>query len=314
MALKYVTESVSEKKTVKFDWWGAITLGIALSSLVLVLDKGIDWGWFSIESIVSYLVTVLFSTLFIKIEKNHTDPIVDFKFFKIPAFVNTLINNFVVFMGMMGGIFLIPVFAQTFLGYGATETGFLFMPLAFAMMLGAPIGGKLTGKVEPRYVIAVSTLIAAIALYFFSYLDPRSTAIDIIWPLSLMAFGMGFGMAQRTNIIATVVPVHEIGMASSVLALARNVAGAFGIAVFGTILSNLTESNVSKIARYSTIHSTNPLDYQKAIALITLKAQISAYGSVFIFASVVLLIGTVLALRIKVTKKQMENAGEVHVE
>ncbi|MFH0929701.1 MAG: MFS transporter, partial [Candidatus Moraniibacteriota bacterium] len=50
MALIFIKESVSEKKTVKFDWWGAITLGASLSALVLVLDKGLEWGWLSPNS------------------------------------------------------------------------------------------------------------------------------------------------------------------------------------------------------------------------------------------------------------------------
>ena len=61
-----------------------------------------------------------------------------------------------------------------------------------------------------------------------------------------MAFGLGFGMAQRTNVIAAVVPTEEIGIASSILALGRNIAGAFGIAVFGTILTNSTNSKCFK--------------------------------------------------------------------
>jgi len=314
MALKFINESVSEVKTVKFDWWGAITLGGALSSLVLVLDQGLSWGWFSVNSILCYISMVIFSIIFSFIERKHPEPIVDFKFFKIPAFVNTLWNNFIVFMGMMGGVFLIPIFAQTFLGYNATQTGFLFMPMAFAMMLAAPIGGRLTGRVEPRYVIIASTLVAAIGLYCFSFLDPRSTAIDIIWPLSLMAFGIGFGMAQRTNIIATVVPNHEIGIASSILALARNIAGAFGIAVFGTILTKTTESNVMKIMANSSFNMTSILNYKEALGLISLKAQVSAYGTVFIVASLVLLFGAITAFWIKVSKEDMKAAGEVVVE
>jgi len=314
MALKFINESTSEVKTVKFDWWGAITLGGALSSLVLVLDQGLSWGWFSLNSLLCYVSIIIFSFIFVLVEKSHPEPIVDFKFFKIPAFVNTLWNNFIVFMGMMGGVFLIPIFAQTFLGYDATQTGFLFMPMAFAMMLAAPIGGRLTGKVEPRYVIIASTLVAAIGLYCFSFLDPRSTAIDIIWPLALMAFGIGFGMAQRTNIIATVVPSHEIGVASSILALARNIAGAFGIAVFGTILTKTTESNVMKIMSNSSFNMTSMLHYREAYALVSLKAQVSAYGMVFVVASLVLLLGAITAFWIKVSKEDMKAAGEVIVE
>ena len=122
-------------------------------------------------------------------------------------------------------------------------------------------------------------------------------------------------MAQRTNIIATVVPTHEIGMASSVLALARNISGAFGIAVFSTILTNVTNANVLRIANYSTISSiANQAQYATALSLITLKAQTSAYDTVFVIAAAVLFVGAILALFIQVSKKAMANAGEVHVE
>ncbi len=75
----------------------------------------------------------VFLAIFVRIEAKHPDPIVDLKFFRNSIFVNALTNNFVVFMGLMGGIFLIPVFAQTFLGYNATESGYLFVPMAVAL-------------------------------------------------------------------------------------------------------------------------------------------------------------------------------------
>ena len=312
MAMRFINESRSEKVSNFFDWWGAITLGSALSALVLVLDKGTDWGWLSLSSIICYVIIVVFTKIFIEIEKKVPEPIVDLKFFKIPAFVHTLINNFIVFMGMMGSIFLLPIFAQTFLGYTATESGYLFMPMAFMMVLASPIGGSFTGKVESRYIIAISTFIAAIGLLLFARIDPRSSALDIIIPLCVMAFGLGLGMAQRTNIIASVVDPHEIGIASSILSLARNIAGAFGIAIFGTILSNSTENYIIKINRFSTLHSHTLIDIQKYIALITLKAQVDAYSNVFLISSIVVCIGGFLAFFIKV-KNEKTNVI-VHVE
>jgi DHA2 family multidrug resistance protein len=311
MAMMFINESVSEKKSYNFDWWGAITLGASLTSLVLVLDKGLDWGWLSVNSFLCYIAIIIFSFIFLYIEKKAPEPIVDLKFFKNSVFVHTLINNFMIFMGLMGSVFLIPIFAQTFLGYDATKTGYLFIPMAFMMVLASPLGGSLTGKMEPRYIIASSTLVAALGIYIFSFLDPRSGAIDIIFPLSIMAFGMGFGMAQRTNIIASVVPQHEIGVASSILALARNIAGAFGIAIFGTILNNTINSNVLKINSLSNLNSQNPIDMQTYIGLISLKAQISAYGTVFVIASAILFVGGLLAFMIKV--KEVKHV-EVMVE
>jgi MFS family permease len=212
-------------------------------------------------------------------------------------------------MSMMGSIFLIPVFAQTFLGYGATESGYLFMPMAFMMVLASIIGGKLAGKVEASKVIGWSTIGAAAGLFLFSYLDPRSSAWAIIIPLSVMAFSMGFGMAQRTNSIAAAVEPHEIGVASSILALARNIAGAFGIAVFGTLLAGITERNILDISSSSSLHSLSVLDHARFISLITLKAQISAYDTIFVISAIVALIGGIMAFRIRikedVTPKEM---------
>ena len=262
MALRFINESRSEVKTTFFDWWGAITLGGTLSALVLVLDQGSDWGWLSVWSILCYALIVGLFVMFLKIEKSVPEPIVDLKFFKIPAFVNTLVNNFVVFMGMTGGIFLIPVFAQTFLGYNATESGYLFIPMAAALMLAAPVGGALIGKVQARYVIFASTLVASVGIFMFTGLDPRSGALDIMIPLAVMAFGAGFGMAQRTNVIASVVPQSEIGVASSVLALVRNISGAFGIAIFATIFNSRITSNVLSIRSFSTLWSHLPHDIE----------------------------------------------------
>lgn len=312
MALRFINESSSKIRTKFFDWWGAFSLGGMLSALVLVLDKGFDWGWFSSASIICYFSVVVLFGLFIKIEQKAPEPIIDLKFFKIPAFVSALLNNFVVFMGMMGGVFLIPVFAQTFLGYTATESGYLFIPMAAAMMIASPLGGRLTGKVQARYIIFASTLVASLGIFLFTGLDPKSTAIDIIIPLSIMAFGLGFGMAQRTNIIASVVPQNEIGMASSVLALVRNISGAFGIAIFATILNNRINDNVFTINSFSKLYSHTPLEVQKYISLIILKAQIDAYDYVFLVASIIVFIGSFSILFLKLKKER--TGVKVHVE
>ena len=310
LAVTFINESVSGTKILKFDLVGALTLGVFLSSLVLVLDKGIEWGWGSANSLISYLVCIVSFAIFIFTEKTHPDPLIDFKFFKNSVFVGALINNFAVFMAMIGAVFLVPLFVQIFLGYGATQTGILFMPMAVAMVLASAIGGKLVGKVKSNYIIFASTIIAALGIYLFAVmLDPRSGPIDVIIPISIMAFGMGLGMAQRTNIIASAVPQHEIGVASSVLALARNIAGAFGIAVFATILNSSIKQNAINLSANS--HITDPAAYQQFVALIMLKSQMLAYLTVFKVAALVLFIASFGALFIKIKK---ESNIAVHVE
>jgi EmrB/QacA subfamily drug resistance transporter len=311
MAMAFIKESVSEKKNVKFDIPGALTLGISLSAIVLVLDKGMDWGWGSGKALLSYAVALLSGMLFLWLEKRHPEPIVDLRFFKNRVFTQTLLNNFIIFMGMMGSVFVIPVFAQTFLGYDATMSGFLFIPMAAALMIGAPLGGRLT-EYQPRYVIMASTMVAAVGLYLFSFIDVRSGAMDIMLPLSIMAFGMGFGMAQRTNIIAAAVPMSEMGVASSILALARNIAGAFGVALFGTLLSSTVKSNVLRLSQYSSFHGTDPAQYAQFVGLIQLKAQISGYQTVFLVSALLVFVGAWMALLIGDIK--LKKGVTVHVE
>jgi DHA2 family multidrug resistance protein len=296
LALLFIRESRSDKQILHFDFFGAITLGIALSALVLVLDKGTEWGWLSVQSTASYAAILLFGYIFYRIDRHHLEPIVDFKFFKIGAFNAALINNFVTFLGLSGGIFLLPVFAQTFMGYTATQTGYLFIPMALVMMIASPIGVSLVGKVPTRVVIAASTLIGGLGLLLFTKIDPRSTALNIIAPLSVMAFGLGFGMAQRTSIIASAVPTREIGIASSLLALVRNIAGAFGISVFATILNNATETSLINITRYSIINTADPLLKAKAAALMALKAQIDGFRTVFLIAGFIMFAAAIIAM------------------
>jgi DHA2 family multidrug resistance protein len=304
LAFKFISESVGEKRSVKFDWWGSATLAAALSGLVLVLDQGQTWGWLSAASLICYFCTVMFTMLFIVVEHREPEPIVDLKFFKIGTFVNTLTNNFITFMGLTGAVFLIPIFAETFLGYDATQTGYLFIPLAIAMMVAAPIGGRLVGKVKPSYVIFASTFVAGFAMLLLSkYIDARSTALQISIPMSILAFGLGFGMSQRTNLVAVVVPHEEIGEASAILALVRNISGAFGVAIFSTLLQNTINSKVLSIAQNSTLRVITSQTMQQFTSLIILKAEVASYAFVFEVAAFVIMIGSFAAFLINVPKE-----------
>ena len=306
MALSFITESKLPERVVKFDWFGAGALAVTLASLVLVLDQGTSWGWLSAYSLITYATTIVFGIIFVLLEQHHPEPIVDLKFFSNFVFVNTLINNFLVFMGLMGSIFLVPIFAQTFLGYDATQTGYLFIPMAFGLMAAAPFGAALTGKVKPGLVIGASTLVAAFGIYLFSFLDVRSTAIDLMVPLVVMATGLGFGMAQRTNAVAQAVDPSEIGVASSVLALVRNIAGAFGIALFGSLLNWAEVRNVLNIASLSQVYVHTATNMATFTSLIILKAQVDAYALIYEIAASILFIGALAAFFIVVPDRQID--------
>lgn len=279
-----------------FDWLGSLLLAGAITSMVLVLDQGQTWGWTSLPSLACYAGTGVFGWLTYWWETRHTHPIIDFKLFKNPTIASVLAVSFLSFGGMMGAMFLLPVFAQTFLGYDAIQTGLLFVPMGLALPIFAPLGARLATSINPRYTVSFGMAVAALAFFLLRTLDPAMTFIDFVLPLSLFGAGLGLGMAPLTNAATTAVPLREVGMSSGLLNLTRNIGGAFGIAIFGTLLTNLTNANVAMVAQHSIIRSTNPTIIAEGTQLIILKADLLSFGSVFEFAALAMLLGGIVAL------------------
>lgn len=279
-----------------FDWFGAILLSGAISSMVLVVDRGQDWGWFSLASNLCYVGTVVFCTLIYRWEMRHTHPIIDFKLFRNPVIISVLVVSFISFGGMMGAMLLLPVFAQTFLHYTATQSGYLFVPMALALPIFAPLGAWLANSFNPRYTVSFGMALGALGLYQLIHLDPAMTSLNFIMPLTLFGAGLGLGMAPLTNAATTAVPLNEVGMSSGLLNLTRNIGGAFGIAIFSTILANTTNINVLMVAQNSHVLGATPAIQALAAQLIILKAEILSYGVVFGYAAAAMFIGGLIAL------------------
>ncbi len=309
MALTFIEEPVKKIRGIKhFDIFGSMLLGVSLGTLVLVLDQGQSWGWTSAKSILTGLACGLTMLAFILVERVQKEPVVDLKFFQIPTFSAAIITSFISFMGMIGGIFLIPIFVQNYLGYSVTKTGFLFIPMALGIGITAQIGARLSAKIEPRFLTAAGMLWAAVMFYSFSFIDIKWGAMDVMVRMFLFAAGLGLGMAPLTNAATSTVPIHEVGVASSVLALARNLSGAFGIAIFATILSDATTSSLVALSQHSVINTTNQQTLQTVTALMVTKANMLAFSMVFKVSIFFMLLGTISALFVKESRRDFTSS------
>ena len=303
MAFRFIEEPVKKIKGLKnFDIVGSLLLGISLGTMVLVLDQGQTWGWGDIKSIISYFISVISLLVFIFVEKKTPEPVVDLKFFKNITFSASIITSFISFGGMMGGLFLIPVFTQTFLGYTVTKSGYIFIPMAISLMIAAQFGARLASKVPPRYLTSIGMFWAAGVYLLFAGIDIKWTFFDITWRLFLFSAGLGIGLAPLTNAATSTVPIHEVGIASSILALARNIAGAFGVAIFATILSNSTTANILALQQHTSIHTTNIQLLQIIARLLEVKANVLAYQTVFKTAALLMALGGISALFMRENK------------
>ncbi|MCL4374819.1 multidrug efflux MFS transporter [Patescibacteria group bacterium] len=315
MALRFIEEPVKKIKGLKdFDIGGALLLGLSLGALVLVLDQGQGWGWLSHTSLIVYAIVIISFLWFIRVESRVKEPVVDLKFFRIPTFSASIITSFISFMGLMGGMFVLPIFIQTYLGYSVTQTGLLFIPMALGMMVAAPLGGKLSAKIPARYLVAFGMAWGALVLYLFTGIDIKWSGWDIAWRMFMMAAGLGLGMSPLTTAATSTVPIKEVGIASSVLALARNIAGAFGIAIFATILTNSYNLQLEALGRFSVVNVASPQVNLLVAGLAALKANILSFGSVFSTAAVVMLAGAISALFIKEGEERRSGQEAVMME
>ena len=310
MAYRFITEPVQKIRGIKnFDIWGSVLLGISLGTIVLVLDQGQSWGWGSLASWVSYIISAVTFLLFLFVETKQKEPIVDLKFFKIPAFSAAITTSFISFMGMIGALFLLPIFAQNFLGYSVTKSGYLFIPMAVCLMFTAQMGARLSRRFPPRFITAAGMFFASLMLLTFVGIDIKWTFWDITWRLGLFAAGLGLGLAPLTNAATSTVPIQEVGVASSILALARNLSGAFGVAIFATILTDSITSSLLALQSHSVINTVSPAVLQTIPGLMIVKANILAYSVVFKIAAIIVGLGGVAALFVTESKKDFQ--GEV---
>lgn len=305
MAMRFITEPVQKIKGLKdFDIWGSLLLGISLGTMVLVLDQGQTWGWGSGSSILSYIISSVSLGLFLWVEKRQKEPVVDLRFFKIPAFSAAIVTSFISFLGMIGALFLLPLFTQSFLGYSVTKSGYLFIPMAVCLMFAAQSGARLSRRFQPRYVTAAGMLFSSLMLISFIGIDIKWTFWDMTWRLGLFAAGLGVGLAPLTNAATSTVPLHEVGVASSILALARNLSGAFGVAIFATVLTNSVNANMLALQTHSILNNASPTIIQNVFGLMAIQANVLAYSLVFKIAAGFMAVGALAALFVKESHRE----------
>jgi EmrB/QacA subfamily drug resistance transporter len=303
LAFLYIIEPVKKFKSLRdFDVFGSVYLGIFLSTMILVLDKGQEWGWASAYSIICYFITFVGFLLFVREEKNTMHPIVNLDFFKIPTFSASIITSFISFIGMIGAMFTLPVFMQNFLGYSVTKTGLIFIPMAFGMVTAAQIGARLSRRIPGKYLTAFGMFWAAAVMLSFSQIDIKWTLVDVGIRLFFLALGLGIGLPSLTMAATGSVSIQEVGIASSVLALARNVAGAFGIAIFATVLTNTVTAQALSIQRFSILNSSDPTTAVQVYGLVYAKSYLEAFTKVFTSASIIMAFGGISAFFIKENK------------
>ena len=220
----------------RIDYPGAV----ALVPLLIVAEQGREWGWTSPRSVVSYVVGVIGIVLFVLAERKiGDDALLPLRLFRGRTFGVGSILNFVVGMGMFGGLAALPLYMQIVKGYSPTAAGLLLLPMVVGIMSGTISSGQFIARTG-RYIwfprVGLIILTVAMVLMHTVGADTSIAVVDVY--AFLFGIGLGFNMQTLVLAIQNAVPPQDMGVATSSATFFRQMGGTLGTAIFLSVLFN----------------------------------------------------------------------------
>ncbi|MFN3480405.1 MAG: DHA2 family efflux MFS transporter permease subunit, partial [Thermodesulfovibrionales bacterium] len=224
---------------VKIDYWGLILLAIGLGCLQVVLDKGQMEDWFESNFITALtLISITSLSLFIIVELLFAEhPIVNLRAFKNISFATGNIVMFFAFFNLFGSIVLLPIYLQTLMGYTATLAGLVLGPGGFATLFAMPVAGRLVTKMNPKILLAFGIMVASYSTYLMSGFNLNADFMTVSIPRVVLGIGMGFLFIPLTTLTMAGIRKEDMGNATAIYNLLRNLGGSFGVAFVTTMIA-----------------------------------------------------------------------------
>ena len=230
-----------KKKSFKFDYKGFLYFTLCLFALLLAISEGHEWGWTSVKIIILGIITLITGGLFYFRDMKINYPLINFSMFKIKPFTFGNLAAMTSYMAMYTNSILLPFYLQDVLDLDALIAGCLILPYSVTLSVIAPISGRLSGKYGSRYLTLAGPVVYIIALIIFTTFDTSTKYWEIIAASGIMGIGNGLFQSPSNNAIMTSVKKSELGIASGILALSRNMGNILGVAVTITIFETFRE-------------------------------------------------------------------------
>lgn len=221
------------------DVTGQIAAIIALGSSVAVLIEGARLGWNSEWVYAGVFVACIAWCVFLVTESRHKDPMLPLQYFRNLTFSGATFLSMASALVFYGLFFLLNLYFQTHRGWSPLETGLAFLPLTAMVTLGSFTCGRLTRAYGPRAV-----LVAGFGLYTLGFIGLFALAGDApYWRIALcypaVGFGAGIITPAATAVLMSVVDRAKAGVAAGTLNASRQSGSAFGVAIFGALLTSV---------------------------------------------------------------------------
>ncbi len=260
LTLTFITDPPYLKREIgEIDYIGLALLSLGLGCLQVVLDKGEREDWFESDFITTLsIISAISLTIFIFVELRVKHPVVNLRVLKDRSFALGNIIMFTGFFCMFGSIVLLPLYLQNLMGYTSLWAGLVLGPGGIASFMIMPVVGILVKKgVRPNFLLAIGLLISTISFFMMAEFNLYADFMAVAIPRIVLGFGMGMffvplGASSYVNI-----PKEEMGNATGIFNLLRNLGGSFGTAFGTTLLSQRSQFHQNFLVEY--INPFNPL-------------------------------------------------------
>ena len=242
----------------RIDYRGILLLVLGIGALQVLLDKGQEEDWFASDWMTFLAVlSAVAIVVFLVVELREEHPIVDLQVFRDRTYATGVALMGMVGFVLYGSLVLLPIMLQTLLGYPALQAGLAMAPRGLGAFIGMPVSGNLTGRVDPRKLIAIGLVSTAVTMFWLAGLNLEAGYWDIFWPQLLQGVSLSLIFVPLTTVSMDPIPKEKLGNATSLFNVMRNIGGSVGIAVTGTIL-------VRRRQTYTSIMSARVTAYDPA--------------------------------------------------
>jgi EmrB/QacA subfamily drug resistance transporter len=219
------------------DPGGALLSIAGLGTLIYAIIEAPNHGWTSASTIVAFGVAVSILTAFVLWERRVDQPMLDMSLFRNMRFTGASISVTLVFFAMLGMLFSLTQYLQFVLGYDPLQAGIRITPVALGIIAGAGSSTRLASRLGSKIIVTWGLTVVAGGLGLLSTIDTGSGYGLVAAALIVLGYGMGTAMAPATEAIMGAVPKDNAGVGSAVNDATRQVGGALGVAILGSLLS-----------------------------------------------------------------------------
>jgi MFS transporter, DHA2 family, multidrug resistance protein len=283
-AWRVVPESSSPQLR-RYDPVGLVLGTAGVTALVLAIIEGPGWGWTGTTTLVIFAAAAALLVAFARYELRRTEPLLDVRIFRVPAFSAGAISIAVTFFALFGFIFLMTQYFQLVRGYSAFSAGLHTLPFAIVSMLITPLGAVAALRVGARIVVPAGLAIMAVGLVWVGTISASSSYFGpVILSMIVLAFGFSLITAPSTAAVMSSLDPGQIGAGAAVNNTTRELGGTLGVAVLGSIFSSRFIPAIAAAFRSAPLTSAQLHTAQSSMqaALVTGRAlPASARASVF---------------------------------